>query len=108
MRSFYSVPEDKIIETLKAIRILHVYGKVDNLLWELPDTNRSLPGTKYRINHTYDVIYRMTYNIKTIYETVSNQSALSSEIHLAKRIFFLGFGYADENLNILRIPGRPW
>ena len=49
----------------------------------------------------------MAKNIRIIQERIGNKEIDEAKklIKEANTIFFLGFGYADENLNILGIPG---
>lgn len=101
--SFRSIPEEKITAELKKIPIFHVYGKVDKLPWEeRPKTRHNLG---YGGHYGLDIIQRMTGNIRLIHERSNeNDRDMIQTISQARRVFFLGFGYATENLNILDIP----
>jgi hypothetical protein len=86
---------------LKNLRILHVYGQVAPLKWQDPNE-----GVDYRPQITESLLQTAAKNIKTIYE--EKESAELTEAHellqRAERIFFLGFGYAPENMDVLKLP----
>ena len=78
---------------------LHVYGKIAPFFWE-----SDIPleyGFEDKI-----LPDQLTENIKVIHER--NDDAIKVEIkkliNWAHRIYFLGFAYADENMEILDIP----
>jgi len=78
-------------------KVIHIYGKLADLDWEDPE------GVRYG---SY-FIPKMISNINIIYDETNEvelKKSITQEITKAKRIFFLGFGYADENLEILGIP----
>ncbi len=105
--SFLSANEDEITQELKKIPILHVYGKIADLPWE---TNKA--GTRYR-NKIDDwsfceiglvALDRLKKNIYIIDERNNHDcSEIIKRISAAERIFFLGFGYASENIEILKL-----
>ena len=99
--SFTEVPENRVADCLKSLRILHVYGQVAPLKWQ-----DSEAGVEYRPPISEDLIKNAAAKIKTIYE--EKESAELSEAHellkSAQRIFFLGFGYAPENMEVLNLP----
>jgi hypothetical protein len=99
--SFTEVPEAKVIPCLNNLRILHVYGCVAPLKWEDPDA-----GVDYRAPISEPLLRSAAKNIKTIYE--EKESPELTEAHellgSAERIFFLGFGYASENMEVLKLP----
>jgi len=76
---------------------IHVYGKLADLDWQ------ESSGVKYG---SY-FIPKMIENINIIYDSENSarlQKTLKERITNAKRIFFLGFGFAPENMEILGIP----
>jgi hypothetical protein len=86
--------------------MLHVYGKVAPLPWE-DDL-----GVKYRdfnnniiTRNDENVISKLTNNIRIIYDERKKEATtrIGKILAEAKKIFFLGFGYADENLDVLNI-----
>jgi len=99
--SFTEVPEQEIITILKQLKIIHVYGAIAPLDWQDGEN-----GVKYRTQITESVLQKTSRNLRTIYEETQNPELLRAckLIEEATRIFFLGFGYAEENINILSLP----
>jgi len=91
------------LELFKKIPIHHIYGKVAQLDWE-KDTNKRCAGYKgYKRN--YRLLNDLKDNIKLIDERNEKKNyEFGNLIMSADRIFFLGFSYADENLEMLEIP----
>lgn len=88
------------INELFPFRPLHVFGKIADLPWE------SSSGLDYRCKCDYDRICKIKDNIRTIFEDTDNDLSerIRGQIAKARRVFFLGFGYHRENLEILGIP----
>jgi hypothetical protein len=101
--SFTEVLETEVIKRLKKLKILHVYGQVAPLKWQ-----DSEQGIDYRPEINEPLLQKAATNIKTIYEQ-KESSVLNDAQKLlaqAEKIFFLGFGYAQENLDVLKLPDR--
>ncbi|MBN2136566.1 MAG: hypothetical protein JW720_02050 [Sedimentisphaerales bacterium] len=100
--SFTEVPQQKVIECLTELPILHVYGRLAPLKWQDPEA-----GIDYRPSIAGGLIKQTAQNIRTIYE--ERESAELAEAHRliksAQQIFFLGLGYARENMDVLKLPG---
>lgn len=95
--AFSSAPRDKIIRQLRSIQIFHVYGIVDKLPWQGGETEY---GNDFSINS----INEMKNNIRLIHERIRlDIRAMEVAMHNASRFYFLGFGYAEENVNVLGI-----
>ena len=79
---------------------LHVYGKIAEVQW-------LRGGLEYRVDIDYHRINDLKDNIEVInYERVEKDfSEIHKTIRNAKRIFFLGFGFAPENMKLLGMPG---
>ena len=98
--TFHGTSTKEVVEILNRRRIIHIYGQIGPLVWQrepnLPygkDPSNVWPG-------------RFANDIKIIYEA-ENTPEVEKAIELitkANRIFFLGFGYAKENLEILQLP----
>jgi hypothetical protein len=105
INAFNSIDKTKIIEQLNQLRIIHVFDQVAGLDWQ--DLPGDSPG---RIKYRYPVerlsVVKLASNLKIIYEENNNPELEECYklIGNAKRIFFLGFGYSKENLEILKIP----
>ncbi len=99
--SFQELNQAAIIQELKKIKIHHVYGKAAPLDWENPAQHiafrTSLENIDIRMfTDEIDVIYSER-NKKVIQEA-------KSSIEQAENIFFLGFGFRDENMRLLDFP----
>jgi hypothetical protein len=100
--SFTNVPEHEIFRFLKGIKIVHVYGQIAPLEWQsLADY---LP---YAPKIAESLLQRQVANIKTIYEQKESPELNEARELLAQaeQIFFLGFGYAPENMEVIGLPG---
>lgn len=99
--SFTSVPEQEIITILKQLKIIHVYGSIAPLRWQ-----DAKDGIEYKTPITGLILQKTSKNLRTIYEEKQNPELDEAKklIAEAKRVFFLGFGYADENMEILGLP----
>lgn len=79
--------------------IEHVYGKIDGY-----DHKNQL---RYGEKVTYSKVTKCMQNINTIYEMQKNKDSVLADLLLdADRIFFLGFGFAPENLTALNLPAQ--
>jgi len=101
INSFVGIPEDKIIEQLNQIKICHVFGQVGLLEWQGKDGQ-----IKYRVDINTINIDDLCNNIKIVHEKGENPKLEEAQelISKASRVFFLGFGYAEENLDALGFP----
>ena len=101
--SFTEVPEEEIIQSLKQLKILHAYGQIAPLKWQDPKY-----GVDYGLDINESLLQKSAANIKTIYEQKESSELNEARgiLAQAEQIFFLGFGYAEENLEILKLPDR--
>lgn len=99
LNSFNGVGAGKIVEQLDKIRIIHVFGQLAPLRWQ---------GQNHVVEYGSDAINVEIFcdNLRIIYEKSENLELDESQevISKASRVFFLGFGYAQENLYALGIP----
>ncbi|MGE5499763.1 MAG: hypothetical protein ACM3Q2_16955 [Syntrophothermus sp.] len=98
----------KLRNVLRNIHISHVYGQIFKLVWEL-ETDGRVPVEQYLgYGRAYDfeTIQESIKNIFTIYEEreLIKKTGIREKMFEAERIFFLGFGFAPENMEILGIP----
>jgi len=100
-RNLTATHKREIWSVLNEIPIIHVYGQVAPLPWQNDASN--IP---YRTPVKYRHLEHFRENIQTIYEADADgiKTKVSKKISEAKKIFFLGFRYADENLKTLGIP----
>jgi hypothetical protein len=95
--AFSSAQEDEIKSQLRWINIFHVYGVIDKFPWQGG-------GTKYKDDYSLTSINTMKNNIKLIHERIDlDHREMERAMRNASRFYFLGFGYAEENLDILKI-----
>lgn len=88
-------------EQLGHIKIVHVFGQIAPLPWQDPEA-----GIEYGPKIGCVDVLRLSENLKIIYDGYKNPELEKAreKIAEASRIFFLGFGYAQENLKILDLP----
>lgn len=92
----FTTKRNEIQGLMHNFKLVHVYGKLAPLKWEGGDA-LDYQSEYLRINYE-----GFASNIKIIYdERNSVQAKISTMITEAKNIFFLGFGYAEENLKAL-------
>jgi len=101
VNSFNGIETARIIEELNRIRIIHVFGQVAPLKWK--DRKH---GIEYGESFVDVPVDDLSENLQIVYEENNNPEVEEARnlISKAKRIFFLGFGYAKENLKILITP----
>ncbi len=98
--SFTKTKNTEIAKILLNIPIIHVYGKIADLPWE--QTNSYKNYKNININSYID----LANNINVIYSNRLDEERIKNAKELiinADRIFFLGFGFAPENMRILDI-----
>lgn len=84
---------------LVPFKFIHVYGKIDDFPWEDP------PGLEYRAVYSFEDILKASNNIKLIHERDDEfLNEIKKVIAKAKNIFFLGFGFDEENMKALGWP----
>lgn len=100
--SFAEAPEDRIVESLQPLKILHVYGQIAPLKWQNPDHH-----VDYKPRTDESLLLRAADNMRTIYEEKLNPELIEAQdlLRSADEIFFLGFAFAPENMKVLGLPG---
>ncbi len=104
LNSFEGISKDEIKEQLQEIRIIHVFEQVAGLEWQDFDTKI----TYGRDINSVDNMEPLIENLRIVYEESENPELQEAHkiISEADRIFFLGFGYAKENLEALKVPEK--
>lgn len=98
--------KEEIAIQINKIPIYHVYGQLDPLPWQSKESRKYKEDFSGFTQLSYrDIIAKK--NIKIIGDSVETPEfgMIKSKIVDAEMIFFLGFGYDEENLKILNIPG---
>jgi hypothetical protein len=100
IHSFNGVDKAIVLEQLNNIRIIHVFGQIAQLDWQSAQR-----WVEYKTNNRLIPVEQLIDNLRIIYEQNENPEIEESRtlISNARRIFFLGFGYAKENLEVLKI-----
>jgi hypothetical protein len=100
--SFTEVGEDNIVQSLGKLKILHVYGQIAPLKWQNPDDY-----VDYKPKTDESLLQNAANNIRTIYEEKQNRELTEAQdlLKQSDEIFFLGFGFAEENMEVLGLPG---
>lgn len=102
----YANPSD-ISEEINSIPIIHVYGMVASLEWQ--DNSTNIHQLSYNINKNMPLgidADEMSKNIFVMHNNRDNPNVEESKnlLRQANSIYFLGFGYLKENMEILDIP----
>jgi hypothetical protein len=99
--SFTNLPVHRLFPLLKRITITHVYGQIAPLEWQNP-----AHYVDYAPQISEALLQKAANSIKTIYEEEESPELAGAHklIMSAERIFFLGFGYASENMKVLKLP----
>jgi len=100
--SFSGVKLEEINRVLSNLTINRIYGCIDDPPWKKE-------GDQYGDSYKLKCLDEARKRIKTVGETVTDTIQVHQMDLLfrsATRIFFLGFGYDQQNLEILRIPER--
>jgi hypothetical protein len=99
--SFKSISSEKIVEQLKKIKICHIFNQLAYLEWQ-----NQVDYVEYRTESKNVNIDKLAENIIIVHDDKDNPKLQEAHDMLSKanRVFFLGFGYANENLKTLKIP----
>jgi len=102
--AFSNVPLEEINRILSTIPILHVYGCIDEPPWKKGEH-------KYGDSYTLPYLDGARKRIKIVGESVATYGHMElGKVDLLlrspRKIFFLGFGYDSQNLELLGIPQR--
>jgi hypothetical protein len=101
------VSEFEIASVIESIPIVHVYGKVGYLPWETKKENDQTIKFGNPDDDQYAVAETIMNMIKLIYAERKDEEPINKAKDLisnADRILFLGFGYDEQNLQILGFP----
>lgn len=99
--SFEGIKEPDAASEIKKVPIIHIFGKVAPLPWEA-----DLNTIAYKSEISDSNIQIACKNIRVIDEGLEDNVFVKSRelISVADKIFFLGFGYRPENMQILDFP----
>lgn len=100
--TFSGVKPEEINRILSNITINHIYGCIDDPPWKKG-------GDEYGDSYKLKYLDEARKRIKTVGESVADFShthRMDLLLRSVRKIFFLGFGYDPQNLEILGIPQR--
>ena len=100
----YGKSPGAVAEKLTALRIVHVYGHLGFLDWQVDGGGR--PVRPYEPGRG-EAIKTAAAGIKIMSEDVDDSPELAKARELimaAERVYFLGFGYHDHNMRRLKVP----
>lgn len=99
LKRHYKKSDEECKHNIDKLNIIHVYGQLDSLPWQ--DNS----GRPY--DHNYDYRKYLEISAKGIQTLEEIKSSTINQIHtaleMAKKIYFLGFGYGESNLKLLKI-----
>jgi len=103
--SFSEIDENTINTALRSVKIWHVYGQIEYLPWQFKGNER--PYLTHDDIIDISILKSLSKNIKVMHNQdrcTENFNEARHEIANANKIYFLGFGFAEENLRVLGIP----
>lgn len=102
LKNFYGKTDLEVLQTLSLIPIIHVHGQIGYLPWQ-----GGIPKRSYGDTINTNMIVECSKGIKIIHEPdLDKDPAFAQSYELlknAEKIYFLGFGYHQENIDRLRI-----
>ena len=89
---------------LKQIKIIHIYGQIAKFGWQYDPIKKEIAYGSTDYQDIGELL--LTNNIKIVNEVENSPEIEEAHktITKAQRVFFLGFGYREENLKILNLP----
>ncbi len=104
LRNTYGKTNEECAEKLSVIRIIHVYGSLGSLQWQVPNAL----SVEYDSRATAEIIKIAMENIKIIPEDedvkeIAEFKEARQLLKSAERVYFLGFGYHPMNLKRLDV-----
>ncbi len=102
LKEAYGFNEGILINILRQIPIIHIYGQLDYLPWQRADE----PGRSYGNSCSLEQFKKCSEGINIVYQGPKENRQLKSAqeiIAKATHIYFLGFGYDPANLDLLTI-----
>ncbi len=103
LHSFEGIDEQKTKKELGRRPVIHVYGKPAPLSWERDDGQGTVPYASQIDDFAAVDLLGITDNIYVVHGKRANPNLEKArrKIREAEQVFFLGFGYAKENIEAL-------
>lgn len=103
----FNLSGEMLFDYFNFLNIKHIYGSIAPLRSQLKEKiilDLKIKIIEYGQEIRLFDLEKVTDNIKIINEERNTENGIEDFISKFDRIFFLGFSYADENLQILNIP----
>ena len=100
VKAHYSGTDNQVARVLNAATFIHPYGRLGRLPWQSGD-DEPVP---FGIDVHPSAIHRVAGNIRTFTERTEDTAFLAKvqgTYSGAERLVFLGFGFADQNMELL-------
>ncbi len=101
LKNTYNKTDEECVSKLEKIPIIHVHGKLNDLKWQ------NSAGREYDKDRNYGAYLLHSANgIKIIHEDIDDSESFKEAHKLldhSEKIYFLGFGYNEKNLERLKI-----
>jgi hypothetical protein len=106
LQTHFGLTAEEAVASISSLNVIRPYGSVGLLPWQSGDVpfGYHLPRNER--------LFTLANNVLTFTEqklTAEVQSAIRSAMQSARRVIFLGFGFHQQNMEILRVPSaEPW
>ncbi|MCD2325317.1 hypothetical protein LQ953_14945 [Sphingomonas sp. IC-56] len=100
MQDYFDVSADAAADALSCVQFIHPYGSLGPLPWQAPQSEDVVPfGGSDRLNP-----FRVGERLRTFTESVESEVSglVKAAVGEAGTIIILGFGYLDQNLELIR------
>jgi len=103
---FTKINDKQIIDLINSLKIHHVFGMVDEYPWKFPNNIfANVKNNFFRFFITPEEAFSKINSIRVINEIKKfEENEYKKIIESAEKVFFLGFGYLEENMKILGYP----
>lgn len=105
LQNQFNKSESEVVDKLKKIPIVHLYGKLGLLPWEAAKPDEY--SREYNSKILPHLLRRSSKSLKIIYDKLELDNPEFKQarqiLSAARRIYFLGFGYHKDNLERLKI-----
>lgn len=105
LKHMYDFSDTQAAEICNNISIYHPYGKLGNLPYENPSNHIAFGGELDGAR-----LVSIAHNIRTYSETAQASESLEKArkaLHAAQKVVFLGYGFHEQNMDVLALSGFP-
>jgi hypothetical protein len=102
----FELSESDATRAISQLQIIRPYGVVGPLPWQKEQINRVAFGCD--LNNDFDQLWGITERVRTYTEqimTTALHDSVTQAIDNAKQVVFLGFGYHQQNMRLIRPRG---